>query len=820
MGRSAEERRAAVGLVERTLWAVVAVVLLTLIPIGIAMTEGLRWQLVLVAVLALAVAGAAAASVRLARAGSPVPALERVYAATLAAALVSAPFFAQPHTMIGATIVLFVLLTAPRVLTPARTDLWVVVAIVSGLLLAAAELVHFPLQISTLGVHLPMSLALALLLLAFVGLALRDHARFPVKTKLYLVFLLVGVGPVAAILTTSRALIGEQDTQWRRRDLTRVATIQADAWERFLAGRRLAALDLAGDPAIFRACAGAAAGEVAEARGPLQRFVQEGAPLVHAVAIHVDDRVLARAGPPLGDEGTPGAMILRTLDPSVGAQIILRAPVGACTISVGLAPGLLRAWAQAVAKTTHLGVVLRDRDDHVLAREGAPEAALPAYDDLHLVRPIAPIAATATLIVHPGDEGREPLEIAAIHLPSVDWTLTMIAEPRRLPGIAARQARQAGFLSLALAGLATLVAFVMGRRIAQPLAQLTGVLDRFSAGEINARVAVRSQDELGELATRFNAMAAQVGGLLHSLESQAARLRTEVAERTSQEVHLQALNEELSEARDQALAANRAKSAFLARMSHELRTPLNAVIGYGEMIGEAAEERGDDELARDADAIVRSAKHLLELINDILDLSKIEAGRMELQISEFDAAELIRDVVTVALPLVERQGNTLSVMIDREPSPMKSDRTKIRQCLLNLLSNAAKFTRQGTIELRLRHTELGTLPVLAFVVGDTGIGMPPEALDKLFKPFSQIDNEEQQRHTGTGLGLAITRRLCRKLGGDINVASRLGVGTTFTIRLPERYHRGAESTSWGQSMLSSTEESSDRLEIPPDDSRA
>jgi signal transduction histidine kinase len=478
----------------------------------------------------------------------------------------------------------------------------------------------------------------------------------------------------------------------------------------------------------------------------------------------------------------------------------------------------MRAWARALAVRTRLGVVLRDRDDAVIASVHAPAVALPAYDDLRVLRPRGPIAASATLLRRPADgaaEDDDDLEIAALLLPGFDWTLTLIADPRRLPGLAARHTTQASFLSLLLAALATLVAFILGQRIARPVSLLTGVLDRFSAGEIDARVSVRSRDELGELATRFNAMAAQVGGLLRSLESQAARLRSEVAERTEQEVHLQALNEALSEARDQAMAANRAKSAFLARMSHELRTPLNAVIGYGEMIAEVAEEESNEEVAHDADAIVRSAKHLLELINDVLDLSKIEAGRMELQISDFDAAELVRDVVTVAQPLIESQGNTLNVLLDREAAPMRSDRTKIRQCLLNLLSNAAKFTRGGTIEIRLRHTEIGALPVIAFVVGDTGIGMPAEALTKLFRPFSQIESEEQSKHTGTGLGLAITRRLCHKLGGDINVASRVGVGTTFTIRLPRHFQGGTESTSWGRSMLTSAE-SSGLMEIRDD----
>ena len=350
---------------------------------------------------------------------------------------------------------------------------------------------------------------------------------------------------------------------------------------------------------------------------------------------------------------------------------------------------------------------------------------------------------------------------------------------------------------------------------------------RFTAGEVDARVVVDSRDEIGALADKINEMASQVGGFLHSLEEQAVRLRSEIAERTEQELRLQALNEELSEARDQALAANRAKSAFLARMSHELRTPLNAIIGYSELLMEVAEEEGLDQIGSDADAISRSARHLLELINDVLDLSKIEAGRMEVVIEEFDGAiradfhivvELVRhaqpeaDFVAagdgaecrplaheVALPLVERQQNQLEVAIEVEPAKMRSDRTKVRQCVLNLVSNAAKFTEHGRISITLRAEELGALPVLVFEVADTGIGIPAESLDKLFKTFVQVDSPLARKQTGTGLGLAITRRLCRKLGGDIKVRSVVGEGTAFTIRLPQRYHRSTSSTTWGQS---------------------
>ncbi|MCA9662205.1 MAG: HAMP domain-containing histidine kinase, partial [Myxococcales bacterium] len=246
---------------------------------------------------------------------------------------------------------------------------------------------------------------------------------------------------------------------------------------------------------------------------------------------------------------------------------------------------------------------------------------------------------------------------------------------------------------------------------------------------------------------------------------------------------------------------------------HELRTPLNAIIGYSELIREDATDENNEQLAADADAVVRSARHLLELINDILDLSKIESGRLKLSLEDFDVAAMLRDVVTVAQPLVERQGNVLRLTIDREPVSMYSDQTKIRQCIFNLVSNAAKFTENGTIDLSLRHEDLGALSCLVFEVQDSGIGMSPAELAKLFDAFSQIDSELGRRHTGSGLGLTITRRLARKLGGDIQVHSEVGAGTAFMIRLPVRYQRASESTTWGRSLAAAIEKSSSSLRI-------
>jgi PAS domain S-box-containing protein len=245
---------------------------------------------------------------------------------------------------------------------------------------------------------------------------------------------------------------------------------------------------------------------------------------------------------------------------------------------------------------------------------------------------------------------------------------------------------------------------------------------------------------------------------------------------------LQRLNEELEVARDQAMDANRAKSQFLASMSHELRTPLNAIIGYSEMLIEDAEGAGHEEPVPDLRKIHAAGKHLLTLINDVLDLSKIEAGKVELFLETFDVAAMARDVATTVRPLVEKNANSLALRAGDGLGTMHADVTRLRQCLFNLLSNATKFTKQGAITLEVERDPGGD--AVTFRVRDTGIGMTPEQLGKLFQPFTQADASTTREYGGTGLGLAITRKLCQMMGGDVTVASEVGKGSTFTVRLP------------------------------------
>jgi len=348
--------------------------------------------------------------------------------------------------------------------------------------------------------------------------------------------------------------------------------------------------------------------------------------------------------------------------------------------------------------------------------------------------------------------------------------------------------------------LSTLVAVaasrVLQRIISDPIARLAEVAGKVARDQdYTVRAKAEGGGETAVLVEAFNSMLtmiqqrdAQVSVARDNAEKAREKLAeiNEVLEDTNRTLEAKVTERtvELHKAMTAAREANQAKSSFLAKMSHELRTPMNAIIGYTEMLMEDAGDRGDDDAIEDLRKILSAARHLLGLINDVLDLSKIEAGKMDLYLESFDVWTFVNDVVPTAQPLIDRNKNQLRVECDEAIGTMRADATKLRQIMLNLLSNASKFTDGGVVSLKVNRDSSGGRESIVFDVADSGIGMSEDQIGRLFQVFSQADSSTSAKYGGTGLGLAISRQFARLMGGDITVASKPGEGSTFRVRIP------------------------------------
>jgi signal transduction histidine kinase/CheY-like chemotaxis protein len=321
--------------------------------------------------------------------------------------------------------------------------------------------------------------------------------------------------------------------------------------------------------------------------------------------------------------------------------------------------------------------------------------------------------------------------------------------------------------------------------ISKPILHLEDTMRMVSSNKNYAVRAVKTySDEIGRLIDGFNTMLSEIQQRDIALQSTNGELKTRTQELEQEVFQRKQTQEELLNAKHAAEEANRAKSTFLANMSHELRTPLNAIIGYSEMLEEETRDSGKIENVQDLKKIQGAGKHLLSLINDVLDLSKIEAGKMGLHLETFEVSQVIEEMVTTLQPAAAKNANSIHVHLAENVSVMKADITKIRQILFNLLSNACKFTDRGTISVDVDQMKVEGKEWIQFRVSDTGIGISAKQKENLFHEFAQADASIARKYGGTGLGLAITHRFVQLMNGQINVESEPGKGAIFTVQLP------------------------------------
>ncbi len=401
--------------------------------------------------------------------------------------------------------------------------------------------------------------------------------------------------------------------------------------------------------------------------------------------------------------------------------------------------------------------------------------------DLEAALKQASVSGDTGMIQLTGWESPHMQWISPALITSGGWMLLSIQDEQRALAFFNQQKARAITVLGSVFVVGVLAVWLLLAWVTRPLRNLSQAVDEVGKGNLEIDIERQSEDEIGDLAASFASMVRQLSSREAALKELNENLEKRVEERTSK---LKSLQVGLEQARDAAQGANKAKSEFLANMSHELRTPMNAILGYSEMLIEEAEELGQEASIPDLKKINQAGTHLLALINDVLDLSKIESGKMEAFAEKFSLDRLINEVTTTVQPLMEKNNNSLSIERGQHLGSACQDLIKLRQILFNLLSNAAKFTHEGSVTLHVDRTEQAGEDWLIFVINDTGIGIAEDKIQLIFEEFTQADGSTTRDYGGTGLGLSIARRFCELLGGKLEVQSRLGEGSSFTIRIP------------------------------------